>query len=100
MNSPLHRENVLNGKFTEIGIAAGKGTYKGQTDVVFVVQLFGAPATYAASVFPTTLVEEAQNTLEMSLVPETRTTVEREETFVAVRGVEVAASNEQNVAAI
>ncbi len=100
MNSPLHRENVLNGKFTEIGIAAAKGTYKGQTDVVFVVQLFGAPATYTASVFPTTLVEEAQNTLEMPLVSETRTTVEREETFVAVRGVEVAASNEQNVAAI
>lgn len=42
MNSPGHRENILNGKFTEIGIATAKGTYKGM-DAVFVVQMFGKP---------------------------------------------------------
>jgi len=43
MNSPKHRENIVNGKFTEIGVGTAKGTYEGY-DTVFVVQLFGTPA--------------------------------------------------------
>ncbi len=43
MNSPGHRANILNGKFTEIGIATAQGTYNGQA-TVFVVQMFGKPA--------------------------------------------------------
>ena|SRR3989344_3024443 len=42
MNSPGHRENILNTKFTEIGVAVAKGTYKGQT-VWVGVQEFGLP---------------------------------------------------------
>jgi hypothetical protein len=42
MNSPTHRSNILNGKFTEIGVATARGTYKGR-ETVFVVQLFGRP---------------------------------------------------------
>jgi len=40
MNSPSHRENIVNEKFEEIGIATAKGEYKGR-EVIFVVQLFG-----------------------------------------------------------
>ena len=29
MNSPEHRANILNGDFTQIGIATAQGTYKG-----------------------------------------------------------------------
>ena len=43
MNSPSHRTNILNGKFTEIGIAAIEGEYKGRK-TMFVVQMFGTPA--------------------------------------------------------
>ena len=44
MNSPGHRANILNDKFTEIGIAMAPGTYNGQNSI-YVVQLFGQPVT-------------------------------------------------------
>jgi len=40
MNSPGHRANILNNRFTEIGVAIIKGTYKGDT-VWIGVQEFG-----------------------------------------------------------
>lgn len=43
MNSPKHRENIVNSHYTEIGVGTAKGTYEGY-DTVYVVQLFGTPA--------------------------------------------------------
>ena len=42
MNSHGHFLNIMNPKFTEIGIATSTGFYKGR-EAIFVVQLFGAP---------------------------------------------------------
>lgn len=42
MNSPGHRANILNVRYTEIGVAVVKGKYKGQT-VWIGVQEFGLP---------------------------------------------------------
>ena len=42
MESPGHRANILNERFTEIGVAVLKGTYKGET-VWIGVQEFGLP---------------------------------------------------------
>ena len=42
MNSRGHFLNIMNPKFTEIGIATSTGIYKGR-QAVFVVQMFGAP---------------------------------------------------------
>ena len=42
MNSPGHRANILNNRYTEIGVAIIKGTYKDQT-VWIGVQEFGLP---------------------------------------------------------
>jgi uncharacterized protein YkwD len=42
MGSPGHRANILNGKFTEIGVATAKGIFQGR-DTIFVVQMFGKP---------------------------------------------------------
>lgn len=42
--SPLHRENILNVKFREIGIATVAGVYK-NNPTIFIVQMFGTPAT-------------------------------------------------------
>lgn len=56
MDSPTHRANILNGKFTEIGIATAKGTYKGES-TVFVVQMFGTPSRLAVATAPTPVTE-------------------------------------------
>lgn len=42
MDSPGHRANILNNRYTEIGIAAEKGLYKGKS-VWLAVQVFGRP---------------------------------------------------------
>lgn len=42
MNSELHRKNIENGNFNEIGIGVAKGTYAGK-DAYYIVQLFGKP---------------------------------------------------------
>lgn len=44
MNSPLHRANILNSRYKEIGIATSEGVYKGK-NTTFVVQMFGTPST-------------------------------------------------------
>lgn len=41
-NSRGHFLNIINPKFTEIGIATSTGIYKGR-EAVFVVQMFGSP---------------------------------------------------------
>lgn len=43
MDSPKHRENIVSGKFTEIGVGTAKGEFEGY-ETVYVVQLFGTPA--------------------------------------------------------
>jgi len=42
LNSPLHKKNILNGKYTEIGIAVETGMVNGK-EKTFVVQMFGSP---------------------------------------------------------
>lgn len=49
MNSPGHRDNILNGQYTEIGIGTARGEYK-DAPTLFVVQLFATPASGAALV--------------------------------------------------
>jgi hypothetical protein len=47
MNSPTHRRNLLDGNFTQIGIAVAQGTFEGRS-TTFVVQMFGTPAPTSA----------------------------------------------------
>lgn len=42
LNSPTHRANIINSKFTEIGIATADGLYNGRK-ATYVVQMFGTP---------------------------------------------------------
>lgn len=49
MQSPTHRANIMNGKYTEIGIATAEGVYKGR-NAIFVVEEFGLPAPIVAAV--------------------------------------------------
>lgn len=43
MNSRGHFLNIMNPKYTEIGIATSTGMYKGR-EAIFVVQMFGTPS--------------------------------------------------------
>jgi uncharacterized protein YkwD len=52
MNSPGHRANLLNDKFTEIGVAVVQGEYQGH-DTTYVVQTFGSPRNAVVAVAPT-----------------------------------------------
>jgi uncharacterized protein YkwD len=49
MNSPTHRENVLNDHYVDIGFAVVDGELNGQ-NTTLVVALYGAPVTVAAAV--------------------------------------------------
>jgi uncharacterized protein YkwD len=42
MQSPTHRANIMNGNYTEVGIATAEGVYKGRS-AIFVVEEFGLP---------------------------------------------------------
>ena len=48
MKSPLHKKNILNPEFREIGVAAIEGEFKGHKTIV-VVQLFGTEQEAEAS---------------------------------------------------
>lgn len=47
LNSPKHRENIMNQNFTEIGIATTEGVYNGRS-TTFVVEFFGKPLELAS----------------------------------------------------
>lgn len=47
MASPTHRDNIVNGKYSEIGVAVVPGTLQG-SETVLVVQLFGAESSGGA----------------------------------------------------
>ncbi len=47
INSAIHRANILNELFSEVGIATARGFYQGR-ETMFVVQMFGRPAPLRA----------------------------------------------------
>src|SRR3989344_5866155 len=58
MNSPLHRENILSDKYSEVGIAIAHGRYQGY-ETTFVVQMFGNPSETSGAVVSSTEPESA-----------------------------------------
>jgi uncharacterized protein YkwD len=49
MESPGHRANILGLKFTELGVAVGKGEYQGRSTWI-AVQIFARPLSFCGSV--------------------------------------------------
>jgi len=47
MNSPIHRDNILNNNFHEIGVGTAKGIYEGK-ETTFIVQFFGRRSVITA----------------------------------------------------
>jgi hypothetical protein len=48
MDSPGHRANILNDRFTQIGVAVGRGMFEGR-ETWFAVQIFGRPLSMCDS---------------------------------------------------
>jgi uncharacterized protein YkwD len=69
MKSPTHRANIMNGKFTEIGIATAVGKYEGK-ETVFVVQMFGTPRASAATPRTITTTEAPEDIAIATTEPE------------------------------
>lgn len=46
LESPTHKKNLLNNKFTEIGVAVIEGSFQGKNSIL-VVQIFGTPLNQA-----------------------------------------------------
>ena len=54
MNSPLHRDNLLNPNYKEIGLSVVNGTLNG-VETTLVVQMFGTPISGSVAKIPTVL---------------------------------------------
>lgn len=65
MDSPTHKANIMNGQYLEIGVGTAEGEYQGYK-TVFVVQLFGTPASPIQPFIPPPPVEEV---VEVALAP-------------------------------
>lgn len=75
MNSPTHRANIVDAKYTEIGVGTARGKYEGY-DTVYVVQLFGAPA-YTAPVEPVEIeTPEVTDTVKLAELAQTLSDLE------------------------
>lgn len=61
MKSSTHRANIVQGKFTEIGIATSRGEYKGK-DVIFVAQFFAKPKAGSLNYFVDDVDKKIQDT--------------------------------------
>lgn len=61
MNSPRHRENILNKEYTQVGTAVVQGVFEGE-ETVFAVQFFGTPK----EVFPVKKISSKPKTAVVS----------------------------------
>src|SRR3990167_302010 len=84
MNSEGHRANILNDKFTEIGIAMAPGTYNGR-ESIYVVQLFGQPAPQSEIPRPKIIALEKVEVLA------------EDEMFIAVKNNDVEVAGAESV---
>ena len=68
LKSPTHRKNILNEKFSEIGVAVLSGNLDGK-ETTLVVQIFGQPLAIA-SINPQTAAQSNAFTNQLSILPE------------------------------
>lgn len=96
MNSAGHRANILNGNFTEIGIAIAPGTYNGR-ESIYVVQLFGKPAPKVETVQPVVVAKKENKPVLAQTLPISGT-IASAEAEVPTENVKVLRENELFIA--
>jgi hypothetical protein len=82
MNSPTHRENILNGKFDEIGFGFAYGYYQGRENNVVVAVHFGKAAQNVASANDISVSDNTRNVT----INEVNNIGEEEENILEVKG--------------
>ena len=73
LNSPLHKRNIMNGKYTEIGLAVETGRVNGR-NVTYIVQMFGSPR-YASVVATDRLTLGVTNPVVESVIADSPTLI-------------------------
>ena len=68
LNSPSHRENLMNSHFTDIGIATADGFFEGK-NTTFVVEYFGSPSIVITAEKPVAPKKVAINTSNKVVTP-------------------------------
>jgi hypothetical protein len=68
MTSPTHRDNILSGRYNEIGVAVVNGVLDGQ-ETTLVIQMFGTPTAAVASI-PAASAQAIQGQTTPAAVPE------------------------------
>ncbi len=72
MNSPTHKENIINPKYKEIGIGIASGDFEGHETIV-VVQMFGNPSiTEVSKEEPRQFTAQAEEKVQVSAVSEVK----------------------------
>jgi uncharacterized protein YkwD len=77
MASPGHRANILNNRFSEIGVAVGEGMYNGKKTWL-AVQEFGLPASYCPSVNQTLKSTVDAETVRADTLSQQLVTIQKE----------------------
>ncbi len=62
MNSPAHRENILDKRFTEVGIGTAPGKFNGR-DSLYVVEFFGSTGTSLSLASSTQIISQNNSSL-------------------------------------
>lgn len=68
MNSPSHRDNIVNGNYKEIGLAVVNGTLNG-VETTLVVQVFGTPTPAQVAQKPAIIPPPAIAAIEKKVTP-------------------------------
>jgi hypothetical protein len=62
LESPTHKKNLLNNKFTEIGVAVLEASFQGENSIL-VVQIFGTPLSSSQKNLNLTKIKKSENKL-------------------------------------
>ncbi|MDO8489843.1 MAG: CAP domain-containing protein [bacterium] len=81
MDSPHHRENILNTRYSEIGIAVGKNTYEGRSTWIGV-QIFGLPLS--ACTQPDENLKNTINQLQTQIETEQKSLIQKKAALEAL----------------
>ena len=72
MNSPTHKDNIVNAQYEQIGVAVVNGRLEG-FETTLVVQMFGAPAIAQSTVSDSSAINtQSEEAVELSSLPETK----------------------------
>ncbi len=93
LNSPKHRDNLLNTNFREIGMATVEGIYK-NSPTIYVVQMFGTPALAKKSSATKAIEEDIPQKQILSTLGTSPIITTQESTNVATKTVLLALSPE------